>query len=135
MADFLSCVPRIDDIVVVEDHFPDEHLFFVTVKTLWYADVANYLAVEKLPKHLTPRERKLIVQRSTRFSWIGGYLFHIGADMYIRRCIREDKIYDILKACHDRPCGGHFADCRNRHKMLQLGYYWPTIFKHAKKFV
>lgn len=71
MADFLSGVPKIDNAVVVDDPFPYEHLFAVTVKTPWYANVANYLVVGKLPKHLMPRERKLIVQRSTRFSWIG----------------------------------------------------------------
>ena len=40
----------------VEDQFLDEHLLVVTIKTPWYADVANYLAVGKLPKHLTPNE-------------------------------------------------------------------------------
>jgi len=55
--------------------------------------------------------------------------------MHIRRCVREDEIFDILKACHDGPCGGHFADRRTGHKVLQTGYYWPTIFKDAKKFV
>jgi len=100
-----------------------------------YADVENYLAVGKFPKHLTPRERKLIVQHSTHFSWIGGYLFHRRYDMDIRRCIREDETYDILKAFHDGTCGGHFANRRTRHKILQMGYYWPTIFKDAKKFV
>lgn len=31
--------------------------------------------------------------------------------------------------------GGHFAEKRTTHKVLQIGYYWPTIFKDAKKFV
>lgn len=123
MADFLSRVPRTSDIVVVEDRFWDEHLFDVAVKIPWYASVANYLVVGKLPKHLTPRERKLIVQHSTHFSWIGGYLFHTGADMHIHRCIRKDEIYHILKSCHDGPCGGHFAYHRIGHKILQMGYY------------
>eukprot|EP00253_Pinus_taeda_P006866 PITA_06866 len=57
-----------------------------------------------------------------------------GVDMHIRRCVREDEIFDILKSCHDRPCGGHFVDRRTGHKVLQIGYYWPTIFKDAKKF-
>eukprot|EP00253_Pinus_taeda_P007791 PITA_07791 len=134
VADFLSRIPRSIETAAVEDQFPDEHLFAVAVRTPWYADVANYLAVGKLPKHLTPQERKQIVQKSTRFSWIGGYLFHTGANMQIRRCIREDEIFDILKACHDGPCGGHFAEKRTTHKVLQTGYYWPTIFKDAKKF-
>jgi len=99
VANFFSQVPITYDTVAVDDQFPKENLFVVAVKISWYADVANYLAVGKLPKHLTPRERKLIVQRSTRFSWIGGYIFHMRSDIHIRRCSREDKIYDILKAC------------------------------------
>eukprot|EP00253_Pinus_taeda_P017248 PITA_17248 len=87
VADFLSRMPKPIDAVEVEDQFSDEHLFAVAIQTPWYVDVANYLAVGKLPKHLTPNERKHIVQRSTRFSWIGGYLFHTGADMHIRRCV------------------------------------------------
>ena len=77
----------------------------------------------------------MIVQCSAIFSWIGGYIFHIGADMHIRRCIREDDIYDIIKARHDEPCGRYFVDHRIGHKVLQMGYYWPTIFKYANKYV
>ena len=135
VADFLSQVPRTNVTVAVDDQFQDEHLFYVAVKMPWCGDVANYIVVGKLCKHFTPRERKLIFQRSTCFSWIGGYLFHIGSDMHICRCITEDEIYDILKSCPDGPCGGHFVDHRTGHKTLQMGYYWPTIFKDAKKFV
>lgn len=65
VADFLSLVPRTENTVAVEDQFPDEHLFVVAIKMLWYADVENYLVEGKFPKQLTPRERKLIVQCST----------------------------------------------------------------------
>jgi hypothetical protein len=44
-------------------------------------------------------------------------------------------MFDILKACHDEPCGGHFSDKRTTYKILQLGYYWPSIFKDAKQYV
>ena len=57
VADFLSRMPKPVDATAVEDQFPDEHLFVVTVKTHWYAEVANYLAIGKLPKHLTPNEQ------------------------------------------------------------------------------
>jgi len=82
VANFLSQVQRTNDAVEVEDQFPDEHLFTMTVKTPWYIYVVNYLVVGKLPKQLTPKERKLIVQCNTWFSWIGGYLFHTGAYAY-----------------------------------------------------
>eukprot|EP00253_Pinus_taeda_P013533 PITA_13533 len=135
VADFLSRMQNPADATIIEDQFPNEHLFVVTVRTPWYSNVANYLAVGRLPNHLTPNERKYIVQHSTQFSWIGGYLFHTGVDMHIRRCVREDELFDILRACHDGPCGRHFADHRTDHKVLQTGCYWPTIFKDAKKFV
>jgi hypothetical protein len=41
----------------------------------------------------------------------------------------------MLKACHDGPCGGHFAAKRTRHKILRMGYYWPNIFQDAKNYV
>jgi hypothetical protein len=41
----------------------------------------------------------------------------------------------FLKECHDEPCGGHFADKRTTNKVLHPGYYWPTIFRDAKKYV
>jgi hypothetical protein len=44
-------------------------------------------------------------------------------------------MFDILKACHDEPCGGHFSDKRTTYKILQLGYYWPSIFKDTKQYV
>jgi len=34
----------------------------------------------------------------------------------IKRCVREDEISEILKACHDEPCGGHFANKRTTYK-------------------
>jgi hypothetical protein len=97
--------------------------------------VENYLGVGKLPAHLSSRERKLIVRRSARFTWISGYLFHIGDDIQIGKCVRDDEIYDILKEIHDDPCGGNFADRRTRHKILQMGYYWPSIFRDVKKYI
>ena len=61
VTDFLSRVPETDDTLAVDDQFPSENLFVVVVKTPWYAKVANYLAVGKLPRNLTSRERKLNV--------------------------------------------------------------------------
>ena len=63
------------------------------------------------------------------------YLFHTGDDKQIRRCVSEDDIYEVLKDSHDGPCGGHFADKIIGHKVLQMGYYWPSIFRDAQNYV
>ena len=45
--------------------------------------------------------------------------------------MREDETYDILYACHNKPCGGHFAAKRIALNILTTGYYWPTLHKDA----
>ena len=42
---------------LVEESFLDEHLFAVSSHTPWYADIANYLVAQKLPHHVSLRER------------------------------------------------------------------------------
>jgi hypothetical protein len=109
VADFLSRLTNNSDDSHVEDSFPDDHLFVVSTHSPWYANIANYLIARKIPPHLSPRECRNIIQRSAQFSWVGECLFYTGHDLEIRRCIREDEIHDILKACHDEPCSGNFA--------------------------
>jgi len=62
-------------------------------------------------------------------------LFKTGPNLVIRRCVREDEISDILKACHDEPCSGNFTNKRTAYKILSLGYYWPSLFKDEKQYV
>ena len=56
-ADFLSRLTHNDDNVPVDDTFPDEHLFVVSIKTPWFADIANYLVTGKIPAHLSSYEK------------------------------------------------------------------------------
>eukprot|EP00253_Pinus_taeda_P018125 PITA_18125 len=119
VANFLSRL-KTNENIPVDDSFPDEYLFVVSAHSPWYADIANYLVAGKLPSHLSHREERKIIQQSARYNWISGCLFHTRIDQEIRRCIGEDEIYDILKACHDDPCGGHFADKRTTHKTARL---------------
>jgi len=123
VVDFISRFNNNDDNSLVEDSFPDEHLFAISTHSPWYADIAHYLVAGNLPSHLSHRDKRKIIQKSARYSWIGGYLFFTRPDQEIRRCVIEDEGYDLLKACHDGPCGGHFVDKRTWYKILQMGYY------------
>ena len=42
---------------------------------------------------------------------------------------QKQKKDGIMEKCHASPYGGHFAGDKTAHKILQLGFYWPTIFK------
>ncbi|XP_070033097.1 uncharacterized protein [Nicotiana tomentosiformis] len=39
------------------------------------------------------------------------------------------------KACHASPYGGHFRGVRTAAKVLESGFYWPTLFKDAHLWV
>ena len=132
--DFLSCIQHEDGTKPVDDTFPDEHLFVVSVQTPWFIDIANYLATGKIPNHLSPHEKRRIIVQSFNYSWVDNDLFHTGPDLIIRRCMWEDEMIDILHACHDGPCGGHFFDKQMTYKVLHSGYYWSSIFKDAAKY-
>ena len=41
----------------------------------------------------------------------------------------------ILNHCHSSPYGGHFGANRTATKVLQSGFYWPTLFKDAHRTV
>lgn len=35
---------------------------------------------------------------------------------------------------HDEPYGGHFVAKRTTFKVLQAGYYWPTLHQDARRY-
>ena len=102
----------------VDDQMADEHLFAISVLSPWFADIENYLVSTQFPLHLSSKEKRRIVRKSTPFTWIGGNLFKLGPDQILRRCVREEEVFDILLTCHDGACGGHFAAKRTAFKIL-----------------
>lgn len=135
VADFLSRLITEGENVLVFDEFPNEHLFAIATHIPLFVDIANYLAIGELPHHLSSKEKQRIIRLSATYSWMSGDLYKTGPDLIIRRCVREDEIHDILKASHDGPCGGHFSNKRTTYKILHSRYYWPTLFRDAKKYV
>ena len=49
--------------------------------------------------------------------------------------VPEDEMNSILNHCHTLPCGGNFGGQRTAAKVLQSGFYWPSLFKYAHHFV
>jgi hypothetical protein len=118
VVDFLSRLIHLGDNALVDDNFPNENLFSISTFTPWYADVANYLVTGKMPQKLSPREKQKVIQLSENYMWHDDCIYKTGPDLVIIICVREDKIHDILQACHDGPCGSHFGDKRTAYKVL-----------------
>ncbi|GKC79653.1 reverse transcriptase domain-containing protein [Tanacetum coccineum] len=71
----------------------------------WFADFANYLEEP--------------------------CLFKVCFDGMIRRCVSGPETQTILDQCHPGPTSGHYGPNTTAKKVLDSGFYWPTIIKEA----
>ena len=138
IADHLSRVERTtaeEEKVILTENFPDEQLFKVSFQLPWYADIVNYLACGVVPSVFSHQQKRKLRTDSRYYIWDDPLLFKRGADMIIRRCVPENEQDKILNECHASPYGGHFSGERTDHKILQSGFYWPTIFRDCAEWV
>src|SRR3954463_11397236 len=114
----------------IKDAFPDEQLFQVQTRP-WFADLANHKATGMIPEDFDWNKKKKLLADAKYYVWDDPYLFKIGKDGILRRCVTEEEAQQILWHCHNSPSGGHFNGWRTATKVLQSGFFWPTIFKDA----
>ena len=116
-------------------NFPDEQLFKLSFQLPLYADIVNYLACRVVPEEFSYQQRRKLRTDSRYYIWDDPLLFKRGADMIIRRCVPESEQCKIVNECHASPYGGHLFEKRTAHKILQSGFYWPTIFRDCAEWV
>ncbi|XP_070008702.1 uncharacterized protein LOC142164975 [Nicotiana tabacum] len=120
----------------INDAFPDEHILALSnTFAPWYADIANYLVSDLIPDGLEAYQKKKFSRDCRQYYWEEPFLFRVCSDNIIRRCVLEEEIMSILKACHDSPVGGHHGGNRMAAKVLECGYYWPSIYHDANQMV
>ncbi|XP_012854384.1 PREDICTED: uncharacterized protein LOC105973888 [Erythranthe guttata] len=119
----------------IQESFPDEQLLAISTHTPWYADVANFLASGIIPDDLSYHQKKKFLHDSRFYLWDEPLLFRTGPDRVIRRCVPETEVREILTHCHSSPCGGHHGESRTAAKVLQSGFFWPTLFRDSNEFV
>ncbi|XP_052118241.1 uncharacterized protein LOC127747744 [Arachis duranensis] len=118
----------------VNEFFPDEQLMMIH-KAPWFADIANFKAAGDLPPGINKYQRRKLINDAKYFIWDEPYLFKKCSDGIFRRCISEEEGRKVLWGCHSASYGGHFGGERTAAKVLQCGFFWPTIFKDAKELV
>nr|GEY69245.1 reverse transcriptase domain-containing protein [Tanacetum cinerariifolium] len=94
----------------IRDLFPEEWLMAISDKNNEPCDLRHYF-------------------------WDEPFLFKWCADRIIRRCVAKDEAAQILRQCHSRPAGGHHGITTTARKVFEAGFYWPYIFRDARKLV
>jgi hypothetical protein len=118
----------------VREEFPDEKLFAIST-TPWFADMANFKAGGVIPEDYSIQQQKKLFSDAKHYFWDDSFLFKMGQDGIIRRCVGDHEIQSIMWHCHGSPCGGHHSGPRTAAKVLQSGFFWPTLVKDCLEFV
>ncbi|GJZ95944.1 reverse transcriptase domain-containing protein [Tanacetum coccineum] len=120
----------------VDDNFPRETLMEINTKNEpWFADFTNYLVADIIPKGMTYQQKNKLFSDLKHYFWEEPYLFKVCSDRMIRRCVSGPETQTILDQCHHGPTGGHYGPNVTAKKVLDSGFYWPTIIKEAHTLV
>ncbi|GJT14527.1 reverse transcriptase domain-containing protein [Tanacetum coccineum] len=120
----------------INENFPLETLGVISSgSTPWFADIANFHAGNFIVKGMSSQQKKKFFKDVKHYFWDDPYLFWICADQIIRRCVHGQEAFDILKACHEGPTGGHHGANLTAKKVFDAGFFWPTIYRDAHTMI
>ncbi|CAN6560744.1 unnamed protein product [Malus baccata var. baccata] len=134
VADHLSRMVHNEESLPIVETFPDEQLLSIKVSEPWYADLVNFLVSKRIPSTFTRHQRDKLRHDARFYVWDDPYLRKFCPDQIVRRCVHNSEFCYILSFCHTYACGGHFGTQRTALKVLQCGFYGPSIFKDARTF-
>ena len=90
IADHLSRLERLtkdERRTEIEENFPNELLFQVSIQVPWYADIVNYLAYRIMPLEFSYQQKIKLMTDARFYIWDDPLLFRKGAYQIIRRCV------------------------------------------------
>ncbi|KAJ0667548.1 putative nucleotidyltransferase, Ribonuclease H [Helianthus annuus] len=122
----------------IGDTFPHETIDFVSAEVEglpWFSDLANYLATGDLVRGMSYQQKKKLLREARKYIWDDPYLFRIGGDRVLRRCVSKEDGLDILRHVHEGLTGGHHGANVTAQKVFDSGFYWPTVVKDVVEFV
>nr|GEY57883.1 reverse transcriptase domain-containing protein [Tanacetum cinerariifolium] len=106
----------------INKKFPLETLGQISSRsTPWFADFMNFHVRNFIVKGMSSQQKKKFFKDVKHCFWDDPYLFRIYADQIIRRCMHGREAYDILKAFHKGPTGGHHGANFTAKKVFDAG--------------
>ena len=99
----------------------------------WMILIVAYLKDGRLPEGKD--EARQLRIRSTRYVLMDEVLYKRGFSQPYLRCLAPNEANYVLREVHEGVCGNHSGARALVHKVVRVGYYWPTIQADAKTYV
>ncbi|KAD7477731.1 hypothetical protein E3N88_00867 [Mikania micrantha] len=94
----------------IGDRFPHEMIDFVEAEKQgmpWFTDMGNFLAHGVVIEGMTSQQKKKFFRDAGKYVWDDPYLYRVGGDRILRRCVSRKEGLEILKHCHEGLTDGH----------------------------
>ena len=83
---------------------------------------------------MNTKKKQILTMKAAPYSLINVFLYKMGLDVILRRCVLEHERDRIMHEAHYGPAGGHFQVDTTAKKIQQLGLWWPTLHKDCNFF-
>ena len=87
--------------------------------------IVSFLQDGHLPQNT--EEAKKIKKRAAKFTILNDALYKIGFSMPYLKCVNEEEAKYILEEIHGGICDDHVGPRSLVNKVIQIGYFWPTM--------
>ena len=91
----------------------------------WMTPIISFLQDGHLPQDTN--EAKKIKKRAAKFTVLNDTLYKKGFSMPYLKCVDEDKAKYILEEIHEGVRGDHAGPRSLVSKVIQTGFFWPTM--------
>ena len=100
-------IPSLDEDMIHQDSFVDEHIFLISSMDPWYGDIIIYLQTLKDPPHLLRDEHWSLHNNSNNYLIIGDTLYLHGVDSFLGHFLTHDEVEFVFNDRHSAACGSH----------------------------
>ena len=112
------------------DSFLDEFLFPINKNDPWYGYLIIYLHTQKFQLDMSCDDRRRIPHHIKYYLILNDTLYRHGIESILQLCLTHEEVEQVLNYFHSGACGGHISGMDTTHKILCIGYFWPSIFKY-----
>ncbi|XP_022024628.1 uncharacterized protein LOC110924962 [Helianthus annuus] len=115
---------------VITEEGPEHHTKKVLVEVLnWMTPLIKFLTNGELLKDQVEAERVRIKTR--QYVLQENILYKKGYLAPLLRCVGPEQSQYLIKEIHEGICGAHFGPRSVVSKLMNLGYFWPTMHRDA----
>eukprot|EP00253_Pinus_taeda_P028834 PITA_28834 len=101
----------------------------------WYSEIVKFLLKLEIPSGFTQSQARTIKLREARYCINENLLYWRDPSGVLLRCLDKEQSIEVMQQFHSSMCGGHHHWKTTAHKILRVGYYWPSLFSDVFSFV